>query len=657
MESVLFSAFVYLAAGVIAAPIANRLGLGSVLGYLAAGLIIGPFTGLVGSESQTVQHFAEFGVVVMLFLIGLELEPRRLWELRDKLFGLGAAQVGLTTLLIAATLMAFGVSFNVALATGMILSLSSTAIVLQTMQEKSWMNTEGGRSAFSTLLFQDIAVIPMLALMPLLASPELAAAAADAIGGQGADAGAHAEAGHGDADHGEGGHGSGSSFMDDLPGWAQPFVILGAVALVIAAGRFLGRPAFRFIALSNIREAFTAAALLLVVGISLLMTLVGLSPALGAFLAGVVLADSEFRHELEADLDPVKGLLLGLFFITVGAGVDLALLSREFVAIFGATLGLFAVKFGVMMGLAVAFRLGPGDRWIYALGLAQAGEFGFVLLTFALGAYVLPPEFAAAANLVVALSMLMTPGVFIILERVILARLSKPQDDREADAIDESSAVVIAGYGRFGQITQRILNAINKPAVVLDHAADHIESLRKFGARAYYGDATRPDLLKAAGLADAKVLLVAIDDNERAVELVRHVKKFYPQVYVVARAFDRLHVYRLREAGADKIVRELFGSALEAAESVLERLGMHPYRAHRMAQAFRAHDEETVHELYEVFQQEQNIYENRAYIARVKERNALLAATIESDRDIADELTESEFNPAPERQDEDGSER
>ncbi|MGB5412488.1 MAG: monovalent cation:proton antiporter-2 (CPA2) family protein, partial [Woeseiaceae bacterium] len=389
MGGLLFQAFIYLCAAVIAVPIAKRLGLGSVLGYLLAGIAIGPVIGLVGSETREIQHFAEFGVVMMLFLVGLELQPRMLWQMRNRLIGLGGLQVGITVLLIAGAALLMGVYWSVALTIGLIFSLSSTAIVLQTLNEKGLTKTEGGRASFSVLLFQDIAVIPMLALIPLLVLPELAG---------GVSEGTVATSGH----QGEIAHNEDLSLVAGLPGWAHALVVLGAVATVLLGGHFLSRPLFRFIAESRLREIFTASALLLVIGIALLMTLVDLSPALGTFLAGVVLANSEFRHELESDIEPFKGLLLGLFFITVGAGMNFGVLFADFATIMGLTIGVMLIKGLVLYGLARLFRLDAADRWLFTLGLAQAGEFGFVLLSFSLQSHVIPSELATTLALVVA---------------------------------------------------------------------------------------------------------------------------------------------------------------------------------------------------------------------------------------------------------------
>jgi Kef-type K+ transport system membrane component KefB len=452
MSGVLFQVFVYLCAAVVAVPVAKRLGLGSVLGYLIAGIAIGPVFGIVGAETEQLQHFAEFGVVLMLFLVGLELKPQLLWQMRARLLGLGGLQVLATAGAIAALGWVLLEHWQTAVAAGLLLALSSTAIVLQTLSEKGLMATEGGRAGFSVLLFQDIAVIPMLALIPVLAMPELAEMAQRVAGG--GELAAHGV----DAGHAEAGHGAGMSLVAGLSGWAYAGVVLGAVAAVVLGGHFLTRPLFRFIASSHLRETFTAAALLLVVGIALLMTLVDLSPALGTFLAGVVLADSEFRHELESDIEPFKGLLLGLFFITVGAGIDFGVLFGQLFTVLALALGVMAIKGGILYGLGRLFRLREADQWLFTLSLAQAGEFGFVLLAFSTQNAVIPAELGKLLSLVIALSMLLTPVLFIGYDRLVLPRL-RSAPDQPPDAIDEQGTVIIAGVGRFGQVVNRLLMA------------------------------------------------------------------------------------------------------------------------------------------------------------------------------------------------------
>ena len=428
-------AFLFLIAGVVAVPIASKFGLGSVLGYLIAGIAISPLLTAFGVDVISLQHFAEFGVVMMLFLVGLELEPKMLWEMRGKLLGLGGLQVSGTTLAVMGIAMLFGLEWTIALAIGLIFALSSTAIVLQTLNEKGLMKSDGGQSSFSVLLFQDIAVIPMLALIPLLAMPDLMesyTAVHDTphieTSHEAHDDG-HADNAHGtdthsaDAHAGDGHGPSGPAWIDTVPGWQRALITIGAIGVVIVGGSYLTRPIFRFIAVAKLRELFTATALMMVIGIALLMTLVGLSPALGTFLAGVVLANSEYRHELESDIDPFKGLLLGLFFMTVGAGINFALLFENIGLILALTIGLIALKAGVLLVLSYIFKVEGSDRWLFALGLAQAGEFGFVLLSFTVANQVVPQPIADQLLLVVALSMLLTPALFIAYETLILPRM------------------------------------------------------------------------------------------------------------------------------------------------------------------------------------------------------------------------------------------
>ena len=633
MGGLLFQAFIYLCAAVIAVPIARRLGLGSVLGYLLAGIAIGPVIGLVGSETREIQHFAEFGVVMMLFLVGLELQPRMLWQMRNRLIGLGGLQVGITVLLIAGAALLMGVYWSVALTIGLIFSLSSTAIVLQTLNEKGLTKTEGGRSSFSVLLFQDIAVIPMLALIPLLVLPELAG---------GVQEGTITTGGH----QGEVAHNEDLSLVAGLPGWAHALVVLGAVATVLLGGHFLSRPLFRFIAESRLREIFTASALLLVIGIALLMTLVDLSPALGTFLAGVVLANSEFRHELESDIEPFKGLLLGLFFITVGAGMNFGVLFADFATIMGLTIGVMLIKGLVLYGLARLFRLDAADRWLFTLGLAQAGEFGFVLLSFSLQSHVIPSELATTLALVVALSMLLTPALFILYDKLVLTRVPEGKA-QEPDQIDETGKVIIAGNGRFGQIVNRLLVASGVQTVVLDHEAEIIDMLSKFGVKSYYGDASRPELLQAAGIESARAIVIAIDDRQRAVEMVEHVRRHYPQVKILARAYDVNHLYLLNKAGVDIAVREMFDGSLEIGKAALKAVGMHPFKVEKMSQAFRRHDQAGLDGLYELWDENTAMSSNKALLAGAKEHGARLKDMMEADRMQHHDRSERGWTPPP----------
>lgn len=608
MTDFLMLAFVFLIAGVIAVPIASRLGLGSVLGYLIAGIVIGPILTWLHVDEVSIQHFAEFGVVMMLFLVGLELEPKVLWQMRGRLLGLGGGQVGFTTLAVMGVAMILGQPWTIALAIGLVLALSSTAIVLQTLGEKGLMKSDGGQASFSVLLFQDIAVIPMLALIPLLAMPELA----DAI--------SHA-AGHGDG-HGDGGdHGSGMSLVAGLNGWQTTLVTVGAIAAVGLGANFLTGPMFRFIAGAQLRELFVAAALMMVVGIALLMSLVGLSPALGTFLAGVVLANSEYRHELEADIDPFKGLLLGLFFMTVGAGINFTLLFSNFGSIIGLTIGLMALKAVVLLTLARIFKVYAGDKWLFALGLSQAGELGFVLLSFTVANAVIPSTVADQLLLIVALSMLLTPLLFIVYERVIVPRYTAEQE-READKIEEESNIVIAGHGRVGGIVARMLRAAGHTPTVIDFSARQLDMLKRFGVRAYFGDATRPDMLHAAGMHQAKIFVIAIDDKHQITDLVRYVHHHYPDVHIVARATDRNHVYDLWAAGSRDIIRETYDSSLRMGRSVFEALGADKDQAQQASDAFNAIDRKGMLETASHYDPDIPVHENDAFVEKVREFGA-----------------------------------
>jgi len=582
MTAYFIQAFIYLLAAVIIVPLAKRFGLGSVLGYLVAGVVIGPVTGLVGQEASTIQHFAEFGVVMMLFLVGMGLDPKSLWAKKGRLFGLGGLQVVLTAAAGMALAWLLGLEWRAALTAGFIFALSSTAIVLQTLNEKGLSKTEGGRNSFSVLLFQDIAVIPMLALIPLLALPEL-------------------KDGSGSVPSG----GSGLSLVADLPGWAHALVVVGAVAAVIVGGYYLSRPVFRYVVQSGLREIFTATALMLVIGIAALMSLVNLSPALGAFLAGVVLANSEFRHELKASIEPFKGLLLGLFFITVGAGINFQILVAEWGSVVSLVVVVIAIKALILLGLARMFGVRGSNGWLFTLGLAQAGEFGFVLLTYSVQNRVIPTDVSEVLSLVVALTMFLTPVFFIVYDRIVLPhyRRRSQGDEREADTIDERAPVIVAGVGRFGQVVCRLLRANDIPIVALDHEFEQIENLRKINIKSFFGDASRPGLLETAGIEQASLLVVAIDDRERTVEIVKHVKKYFPNVWVLARAFDRGHGYQLREAGADNVVSETYLSALELGSHALTAVGVHPMRARQMTWAFVDHERAHEDELFEAWKE------------------------------------------------------
>jgi CPA2 family monovalent cation:H+ antiporter-2/glutathione-regulated potassium-efflux system protein KefB len=568
---VLFQAFVYLAAAVATVPIAQRWGLGSVLGYLLAGVVIGPFgLGLLGRDGQDVMHFAEFGVVMMLFVVGLELQPALLWRLRGPILGLGGLQVSVSAAALAAGAMALGLGWKAALAVGLTLSLSSTAIVLQTLAEKGLLKTAGGQSAFAVLLFQDIAVIPMLAVFPLLAT----------------------HAADGAASH------AGDTLVSRLPAWAGTMAVLGAVSAIVFGGRFLVRPAFRALARTRLREVFTAAALLLVVGIALLMSAVGLSPALGTFLAGVVLATSEYRHELESDIEPFKGLLLGLFFIAVGASIDFALVGARPGVTLGLVAGIILVKLVVLAVLARAFGLSPDHAMLVACSLPQVGEFAFVLFSFASSQGVLDAAITAPLVAVVALSMALTPVLLLVYERVLAPRLGTGgAQSRPPDAVERERPVVIVGFGGFGATVGRLLRANNIDATVLDIDSDRVELLRRLGMTVYYGDATRYDLLHAAGASRARLLVIALDTPEKTLEVVRTARRHFPELEIFARAFDYQDAHELLAAGVRRVYRGSLDTSLRLGTEALQVLGFRAYQAHRAAQRFLRHDEQALRDL------------------------------------------------------------
>ncbi|THD72607.1 potassium transporter [Thalassobius vesicularis] len=618
MQSFLFQASIYLAAAVIAVPIAARLGLGSVLGYLSAGILIGPVFGLVGTETMDLQHFAEFGVVMMLFLIGLELTPQSLWDMRHRLIGMGGLQVVATTLVVMLAAMWMGQQWSPALAIGMIFSLSSTAIVLQTLSEKGLMQTSGGRSAFSVLLTQDIAVIPMLAILPLLGSTPTAVLKSDGSIARVKDL----DAGK---DHA-------ISLVEGLPAWGVTLVTLGAVAVIILAGIYLTRPVFRYIHHARLPEMYTALALLIVLGIAFVMYGVGVSPALGTFLAGVVLANSEFRHELESDIEPFKGLLLGLFFITVGAGINFDLLTKAPVQILAMTASLILMKGLILHGLALLFKLKGRNRWLFTLSLAQAGEFGFVLLSFAKQTHVLTGGLSEKLLMVVALSMLATPLLFILYDW-LSKRLGEETQTFEDDLIDDHGPVIIAGIGRFGQIVNRLVQSSGFKTVVLDHDMETIQLMRKFGFKGFFGDPTRPELLHAAGLKDARVLVVALDSPTATTQLVTYARRERPDLHIVARARDRNHVFQLYKAGADDIVREMFDSSLRAGRYVLENVGLSEYEADQAERLFYQHDREAMLELAQLWDPNKPASQNNAYIQRSLELDKELEAALQAQLD------------------------
>jgi monovalent cation:proton antiporter-2 (CPA2) family protein len=594
------SALIYLAAAVVLVPVAKRLGLGSVLGYLIGGALIGPFVlGWVGGEQgEEALHFAEFGVVIMLFMIGLELEPARLWHMRGPILGLGGLQVVITALAVSGIAMACGLALKPAIAIGLILSLSSTAIVIQSLQEKALLRTDGGRDTFAVLLFQDISVILMLAIFPLLATE-----------------GAAVE------DHG---------WLQRLPDWAQPPVTLGAVAAIVLAGRFLVPRGFNVLAKTGLRELLTAAALLIVVGVALLMTMVGLSPALGSFVAGVVLAGSHYRHELESNLEPFKGLLLGLFFLAVGASMDFSVIAARPLLITGLVAALMVLKAAVMYGIATALRLRGSHRWLLTLALAQGGEFAFALLSMSMQQSILEAETARMLVAVVALSMAVTPLLFILYERKIAPRYTAPAvaPARKPDAIDEHAPVILAGFGRFGNFVGRFMMSQGVKVTVLESDPDHVDMLRAFGFKVFYGDATRMDLLHAAGISEACMLIISLADEAKVAQLINSVKEHYPKVRILARARDYDQRFELMKLGlpAEDTVHEQTGSALDLAVRALVALGKPADATERAVQQWRRYDEETFHLLVPAWDD----FDTHASI--VRQRRIQLTQLFEKDR-------------------------
>jgi len=550
----LLSSLIYLGAAVLVVPLSKALGLGSIIGYLAAGIAIGPWgLGLVSSV-QEVLHFAEFGVVLMLFLVGLELEPDRLWSLRRPIFGWGSAQVAGCAAVLFVVGWVAGASWQVALVASLGLALSSTAIALQVFGERNLLPTASGQAGFSILLFQDVAAIPILALLPLLAD--------------------------------------GSNAHEPITGMAralQAAKIVGVIAGIVLGGRLLIRPLLRWIARSNTPEIFTAASLLLVVAIAALMQFVGLSMALGAFLAGVLLAESEYRRELETDIEPFKGLLLGLFFIAVGMSIDFGVLMAHPGLMAAVVVGFLVLKFVVIYGIGMAMGVPFQQRPVFTLLLAQGGEFAFVVFQSA-GPDVLPPAVSSFLIGAVALSMLVSPLLLVIIDKFVLPRYSNGGGARKglAEISEQQEAkVVICGFGRYGQIVGRVLSAQGLKVTVLDHDPDTVEGLREFGYRVFYGDATRLDLLRIAGAGSARAIVVAVDDIDQSLEIVDLARAHFPQAAIVARARNVGHFYRLKDRGVEHIERELFESSLRSARSVLEVLGWPAHEARESTLRFR----------------------------------------------------------------------
>ncbi|UXC36217.1 glutathione-regulated potassium-efflux system protein KefC [Cupriavidus gilardii] len=551
---------VFLVAAVVAVPLARRFGLGAVLGYLLAGAAIGPWALRVVTDVESILSFSEFGVVLMLFVIGLELAPSKLWALRQTIFGYGALQMAGCALLIGALAAAFGASWQIALVAGLGLALSSTAIALATLGERNLFATPAGKASFGILLFQDIAAIPMIALLPMLTLD----------GPQPADGQA----------------------------WIGAVKAVAVIAAVVVGGRYLVRPALRFIARTGMREMFTAFALLLVVGIAAMMEAVGMSMALGTFLAGVLLADSEYRHALEADIEPFKGLLLGLFFMAVGMSIDFGVMAQQPWQVLGMVAAVVGAKVLVLRLLAPRFEIARGQRLLFALLISQAGEFAFVVFGVARSAGLLPEDIAALLVLVVALSMVTTPLLLLAYDQIVAPRAGKLRQRADETIEPQDNPVLIAGFGRFGQIVGRLLYAQGIGVTVLDHDPDQIDFLRQFGFKVFYGDATRMDLLEAAGAAKAKILVVAVDGMDESLALIDRVRQRFPHLRIYARARHVSHVYLLKDRGVELFEREMFEGSLMLGRRVLEGLGLDPAEARAAAMKFRRHNIAAIDRFY-----------------------------------------------------------
>ena len=603
--SFFIQALIYLTSAIIVVPIANRLGLGSVLGYLIAGIVIGPFVfGFVGTEGKDMLHFAEFGVVMMLFAIGLELELDLLWKLKIWLLGLGGLQIIITTALTAMFCYGFGFFWKPSLALGLIMSLSSTAIVLQTLKEKGLMKTLSGQAAFSVLLFQDMAVIPILAIFPMLSETNEVTS----------------------SQH--------HSLIEHLPGYAKTLVVLSVVIGIILVGKYLLKPVFRILAKSGSREIFTGASLLLVIAISLLMGAIGVSAALGTFLGGVVLASSEFRHELESNIEPFKGLLLGLFFLSVGASMEIPVVMESPMKVLGIVFGIIFLKALVLLFLGFVFRLPLDQNLYFSLALSQVGEFSFVLFGYSEGLGILDEQTIVILVACVAVSMALTPVLLLLYEKTIFGFLESkiPKKQTEQDIHKQENPVIICGFGRFGNMLGRFLRSNGVPITILDFDADRVEMLGRFGFKVYFGDATRLELLESAGLEHTKILVAALDNPEKQAELIRNVSQHYPNIKIVARAGDREEAYDLKEMGVSFIYRETRETAVQMGKDVLKLLGTRAHTAEKAKNLFLKHDDETFHELFELRQ------DRVQYMSLAKQRNAELERLMLVDLGKEDEL-------------------
>lgn len=599
--SILFEIIVFIAGAVICVPIAKKLGLSSVLGYLIAGIVIGPFLlDFVGDDGEDILHFAEFGVVMMLFLVGLEIEPKNFWNMRKTIIGMGGLQVTATLGISYYLFLLLGFDWKVSLTISMAVALSSTAIVLQTLKEKGLLNTTFGTSSFSILLFQDIIVIFMLGALPLL-STGITATSDD--------------------------HQGSLSLLENLPLYLQTIVIISSVVTVILAGRLLFVPMLRLVSKTGVRELLLASALLIVVLISFLMELAGLSPALGAFLGGVVLATSEFKHELESHLEPFKALLLGLFFIAVGASINFMVIGENPLLISGLVIGVILLKAVVLFGVAIVFKMKLDQRLLLAVGLAQIGEFAFILLSFAFQLHILEKEVMDMMLVVTALTMTLTPIIAIVNERFILPRFgTKESEKRQTDEVDKESKIILIGFGHFGSTIGRFLQAYGVKPTILDFNSNRVDLLRKMGFKVFYGDATRIELLESAGIANADIVITAIDEPDRTMEIIKVIKKKYPHIKLMVRAKNRNDAYDLVNMGVENIYRESLDTSIKLASDVLSEMGFRKYTLHRQAHKFIQSDEEMLRRLAKETKNQES------YIFKTKEEIAAQEKLLEHDR-------------------------
>ena len=539
-----------LGAAVVAVPLFKRLGLGSVLGYLAAGLAIGPYGLALVTDSHSIIHIAEFGVVMFLFVIGLEMKPSHLWGLRRQIFGLGSLQVVISAILLTIVGTLFGASWEVSFICASGFVLTSTAIVMQVLGERQELATPRGQRIVSILLFEDLLIVPLLALVEFLAPGT-------------PDGAAHA-----------------------TPLWQTIGIALLSLSALVAAGLWVLNPLFRVLAASRAREVMTAAALLVVLGAGLLMEMGGLSMAMGAFVAGVLLSESSFRHQLEADIEPFRGLLLGLFFLGVGMSLDLKVVAENWGIIVSGVIALMVVKGLCVYGVARLARSNHADALDRALLMAQGGEFAFVLYAAAANAGVIDATVNANMTAIIVLSMAITPLILILHRRFA----AQPAQTREADTFDEHHPILVVGMGRFGQIVNSMLQMSGHSTTVIDLDPTTVAGFNRFGTKTHFGDASRPELLLAAGIENTRLLVIAIDNREQALSIARFAREVNPNIDIVARAYDRLHTFDLYQAGADEIVRETFDAAIRAGKRALERLGMSRDDAEKVGKIFYRHD-------------------------------------------------------------------